>query len=849
MHTERTRAKAPQRPGMWLSVLASLCTLALGCSVLNHPPSVGLIPDQSVSVGERLIIELYGQDEDGHPLTWTVSGLGDAAEVLLVGAPSEEDPLAPSTALLVWSPTLKDVESGGTVYSVTVTAEDGYGGSVTQTFSVTVRFAYGVPVFDLPPGMALNLAESEALNLSVEVKDDDSQKLELFVADGGMPEGAVFKQTGNKRGTLFWEPTTEQRIEIVHRFVLTAVDETHDPVEHVLLVVLVNTGAAAGCTGSVPTISHQALADTVLSGAPVSVSVSASDVESAISTVALRWGDDLVAGDFEAEAMERKEGTDTWTANIELDPESVPLGGKLIHYYLEAYDNDDPTGHDCDRAVRWPKEGYAAFAVYGAGDPGSCVDDANEPDDSLEDAVYLDSGSYPGRRLCGGSPDFVRIAAPEGGELVARLIREPQHGVVSLRLLNDNGTPLDAASGDGEVLSVSALATGQDFIVEVSSTDPSVRLSYALELGVVQGACSADQFEANGGNDGPGNATGLGTGSWATLEICTGDEDWFRFDLDEGQTLEVAISFQHQFGDLDLELLDVTGSTLLVAAASQSSYEVVTYTAPNALSVMAHVQGYQGDVNGYRLDATITSPDGSCPEDVAGVHVSPVTALVMFSGYYDGMVACPQVPDWYALDLNGGETVTVEVAPGDSTVTTPGGPLQLELYAENSTSPVATATALQGESASASWTLPNAGRLTYRVSASTSTAYSLDQWVQEPDGPCQPDRLEPNDDASTATPVDAEVFTRLRLCDNDDFDVFAVELEALQTLTVLTTHEEGWGYTDALVTFPDGDSELFIDWDVGVVADFLAEEAGTYIVEIQPWEALALPYDLGIWVE
>ena len=29
----------------------------------------------------------------------------------------------------------------------------------------------------------------------------------------------------------------------------------------------------------------------------------------------------------------------------------------------------------------------------------------------------------------------------------------------------------------------------------------------------------------------------------------------------------------------------------------------------------------------------------------------------------------------------------------------------------------------------------------------------------------------------------------------------------------------------------------------------LAEEAGLYTIEIQPWEAEALPYDLGIWVE
>lgn len=194
--------------------------------------------------------------------------------------------------------------------------------------------------------------------------------------------------------------------------------------------------------------------------------------------------------------------------------------------------------------------------------------------------------------------------------------------------------------------------------------------------------------------------------------------------------------------------------------------------------------------------------------------------------------------------------MTVEIVPGESAVSTPGGPLTLEIYADSGTSPVTTATALQGQPASASWTIPSeGGRLSYRVSANISTAYSMDQWIQEPAGPCQPDRLEPNDDATFATAVEPGVITWLRLCDNDDYDVFTVELEALQTLTVMTSHEEAWGYTDAIIYSPDGTNEIFIDWDVGVVADWLAEEAGTYTVSIEPWEAQALAYDIGFWVE
>jgi len=823
-----------------LRVAGLLIGLALvGCGD-NQPPSMGLIDDQVVSVGDQLRVELLGQDPDGDVLGWGLVGLGAGAEIV---------PQTASTALLLWSPALSDTEPGGKVYQATVTAADGRGGVVLETFDVTVQPAYGVPVFDLPSGVVLNLAETDALNLDVKVKDDDSSKLEIFLDEG--PEGAVFQQSGNKKGTLFWEPTQEQRSELVHRVVLSASDESHPVVDHVLLVLLVNTGAVAGCPGSVPTVTHDSLPDTVLGGGEIPVTLTATDLDSYVDRVYLHWGDDPVAGGFTNEAMDQtQEGGDEWTAEIPTEELEVPLGGKLIHYYVEAYDNDDPTGHDCDRAVRWPKTGYAAFAVYGEGDPNSCVDDAAEPDDTLEKAVPLVPGAYPGRRLCGGSPDHALITTPEGGEIVARVVRVPSHGPVSVRLLNTNGTPVDAASGDSEILSVSAEATGQDYIVEVDSSDSKIRLTYALELSVLEAPCTADAFEPN---DGPGEATGLGTGSWPDLQVCTEDSDWFRFDLEEGETVEIAITFQHQFGDLDLALRDVTGSAVLSAAASESSYEVVAYTAPNAMSVMARVTGYQGNTNSYRLDATKTTPDGSCPEDVAGLHVSPVTALVLFSGYYQNLVACPSVPDWFAVDLNGGETVTVQIVPGESGVTTPGGPLTVELYSDSSASPVATATAAQGQPAAATWTLTAPGRLSYRVSANVSTAYSMDQWIQEPAGPCQPDRLEPNNDATVATVVDpgvnSGIITWLHLCDNDDYDVFSVHLEALQTLVVMTSHEEGWGYTDATITRADGNYELFIDWDVGVLAEVLAEEAGTYIVSIEPWECVALAYDIGFWVE
>ena len=104
-----------------LRVAGLLIGLALvGCGD-NQPPSMGLIDDQVVSVGDQLRVELLGQDPDGDVLGWGLVGLGAGAEIV---------PQTASTALLLWSPALSDTEPGGKVYQATVTAADGRGGDL-----------------------------------------------------------------------------------------------------------------------------------------------------------------------------------------------------------------------------------------------------------------------------------------------------------------------------------------------------------------------------------------------------------------------------------------------------------------------------------------------------------------------------------------------------------------------------------------------------------------------------------------------------------------------------------------------------------------------------------------------
>ena len=49
---------------------------------------------------------------------------------------------------------------------------------------------------------------------------------------------------------------------------------------------------------------------------------------------------------------------------------------------------------------------------------------------------------------------------------------------------------------------------------------------------------------------------------------------------------------------------------------------------------------------------------------------------------------------------------------------------------------------------------------------------------------------------ATVASVNTEVLTSLRLCGDEDRDVFAVNIDAPKQLSILTNHEPNWGYSD-----------------------------------------------------
>lgn len=818
------------KPWTILAALAALmATLAGACGGDNSAPSLAILRDQRVIVGETLTFVITADDADGDRLDFKAKGLPDGAELT---------PRAANEAVLVWSPLITDTQPGGRRYTIDLTVDDGRGGTASQSFGLIAYPTFGAPTFVLPAGLVVNLATQDAIEQLVTVKDDDSTEVELEMIEG--PDGARLSAQGPKQAYFYWRPDDNQRAVSVHRAVFRARDEAGATATHTLTLVLLNAEKQAGCQGQPPSIEHEVPADQTLAG-PLAIEVSAQDAQSQVQSVVLRWTRGDPNGTYTSTSLQRvRPSGPTWRASVELG--SLPPDGTLVHYYLVATDNDDPTGVACDQSTRFPKTGYLTAAVYPAGANG-CLDDSSEPDDTPGSAPTLAAGTSPGHRLCGPGRDLVAITAPEGTTVVAAATWSAAQGQLAMRVVDAAGDPLEDATqaAPGRLQVVHDRRNGDPIYLEVSSSSV-VRISYTLELAVEATRCENDPAEPDST---PDLAKRIDIGSSTAAKICPSDADWFRIPVPAGKAIKVSAAFDHRYGDLDLELYAADGTTLLGRSASEKSLESITWSADTgAAEVLARVYGVGSAFNSYTLlvDEFLSA---GCPADGLGDNASPSTAAVLFQGVYEGFRACSIASDWFSVDLNGGETLSVlllaDAAPHVS----------VKLYRDPSGEPIAVGLPDEEGYVEIEFTPEGPGRLYYEVSTDATLAgYSLLQDVTDPPGACQPDRFEPNG-VGAPVPLEPGIHTWLRHCGGTDVDVFALTVPDFTNIVALTSHDTGRGLGDLELRSPNGTLlETGEDPGDGAYLEIFVDHGGTYTLSVRPFDVSAtLGYDLAVFFD
>lgn len=235
----------------------------------------------------------------------------------------------------------------------------------------------------------------------------------------------------------------------------------------------------------------------------------------------------------------------------------------------------------------------------------SVQSDPNEPNDDPSKATLV--ADTPEQGLVSGSADddWFRVEL-DGTPVAVGFERTGGTGTLQVSLVAPGAAewsledPTVVVGPDESVDGKVDLPAGTYFVHVESGVDGGTG---GYELSVLPGEIETDATEPN---DAANAATPLTPGETAEAAIApTGDVDFYRLDVDDGDTVVVDMRFNDERGDLDLGLYDADG-TLLDQSISTSDEEQVTYVVDREGTLYVIVVGFVGATGPYTLVATVT---------------------------------------------------------------------------------------------------------------------------------------------------------------------------------------------------------------------------------------------------
>jgi subtilisin family serine protease len=251
--------------------------------------------------------------------------------------------------------------------------------------------------------------------------------------------------------------------------------------------------------------------------------------------------------------------------------------------------------------------GGRAGAQRGDGS-GGWPPDAFEPNETLETAVVIQPGTYSGNISGDPDRDYFAVDLIGGDALLVFLEFEQDEGDLDLRILNDLGTPLTSGitSTDNEQVFWRG-AEGERYFVRVNgylgAANDYVITFWALPNG---GVPLEDDFLEE--ND-VAEVASAGSLAVSKTRLSLLDEDWFRLDLQEHDSVTASLDFIHRIGDIDVGLVNAEGREV-AAATSGSDDELLIAEFLPAGAYWLRVYGYEEAKNFYDLTIAVEPARG-----------------------------------------------------------------------------------------------------------------------------------------------------------------------------------------------------------------------------------------------
>lgn len=282
--------------------------------------------------------------------------------------------------------------------------------------------------------------------------------------------------------------------------------------------------------------------------------------------------------------------------------------------------------------------------------------DAFEPNDRRETAAAIEPGTHVNMTLVGTERDYFVVEADRNERITADFEYVQENGDLDAELLRSDGARLTSRMIEGTAISDVVDERGRYYIrVQGSNRNPRFyNMTVAVEESDIKGP---DQFEPN---DALSSASSVDAGEYDDLSVIDGERDYFAVDAVAGEQLTADVTFDPQYGALDLTLHSPQGAVL---DGSRNGEEVpsVSTTVQRPGTYYVEVSGPRGVTNAYDLSISLGDREGGAdrPLDYLDPNHYRHTATPLRPGEYTGLRVTGERNDEYVVYLEAGQNATV----------------------------------------------------------------------------------------------------------------------------------------------------------------------------------------------
>ena len=188
------------------------------------------------------------------------------------------------------------------------------------------------------------------------------------------------------------------------------------------------------------------------------------------------------------------------------------------------------------------------------------------------------------------------------------------HGTVWNDGTTEGGSSGSALYRNSDQAMVAVLTCGSASCGNPNGTDGYGRFDRAYSGGGFSAFMQAGSDDSLEDSDTCETALDLEPGSYNNLVVKSTDEDWYACDVANGSTLDVFLDFVDGNGDIDGQIIDGCGGTILVNSSSNNNDETFSWTNNTGTSrrVLIRVFLFTDTRNTYSMDVDFT-PGSSDP--------------------------------------------------------------------------------------------------------------------------------------------------------------------------------------------------------------------------------------------